>query len=319
MPSSPPPAQPAPRISRPPPPASLGLSRCRTTSNFGTPLNALAAPGGSYHPAGSNSRHQSLPGWIWGALQPGAPRNRLRSSNHSRPVAGMLRPWSYCVRSGDRWEPVHRLRSSPGAAALLRSANPTWSAAQVIAALQLFRGHHPDPARPGGQHFDSAHTQGATHAAYCRPVAALIARSNPSSALSRCAPAFSISSASPQFTSCSVRIRCASPRLRNIVMQLSRQAREACRYRRQASFWRSSFRAIAILASLLPSGESSIFAFPACFSPKGSLGSGNRFVAAPNSAANPPPTVAAAPRPPSETHSHQANCHDLVSIPPESA
>ena len=84
-------------------------------SNYGTPMNALAAPGGSY-PAPSNSAQSS--GWIMGACSAAACFN--------------LGHTSYVEAMGTS-------ASAPlvaGAAALLRAANPTWSAAAVVAALR---------------------------------------------------------------------------------------------------------------------------------------------------------------------------------------
>ena len=102
-------------------------------SNYGTPLNALAAPGGSY-PAGSNSDSTQISGWIWGACSSGLPSTTSGAPSTPGQSFGCfaLGHTSYVQAMGTS-------ASAPlaaGAAALLLAANPTWSAAQVIAALR---------------------------------------------------------------------------------------------------------------------------------------------------------------------------------------
>lgn len=102
-------------------------------SNFGTPLNALAAPGGSY-PAGPDSDTSVESGWIWGACSQGLPATVSgipTTPGHSLGCFGLGHA-AYVQAMGTS-------ASAPlvaGAAALLRSANPNWSTAAVIAALR---------------------------------------------------------------------------------------------------------------------------------------------------------------------------------------
>ena len=100
-------------------------------SNYGTPLNALAAPGGSY-PASSDITVAS--GWIWGACSQGLPATISGVPSISGQSFGCfgLGHSAYVQAMGTS-------ASAPlvaGAAALLRSANPTWNAAKIVAALR---------------------------------------------------------------------------------------------------------------------------------------------------------------------------------------
>jgi len=102
-------------------------------SNFGTPLNALAAPGGSY-PAGPDSDITVASGWIWGACSEGV-------AGTVSGVPGVAGQSLGCFGLGHTAyvQAMGTSASAPlvaGAAALLRSANPTWSAATVVAALR---------------------------------------------------------------------------------------------------------------------------------------------------------------------------------------
>ena len=102
-------------------------------SNYGAPLNALAAPGGSY-PAGPNADTTQASGWIWGACSSGLPST----------VSGVpsTRGQSFgCFGLGHTAyvQAMGTSASAPlaaGAAALILAANPTWSAAKVVAALR---------------------------------------------------------------------------------------------------------------------------------------------------------------------------------------
>jgi subtilisin family serine protease len=107
-------------------------------SNFGAPLNALAAPGGSY-PAGPDADPTQPTGWIRGACsmgkpgtQPGAPVSDGKADpNHSEACFG-LGQVAYVQAMGTS-------ASAPlaaGVVALIRAANPTWDAASVVAALR---------------------------------------------------------------------------------------------------------------------------------------------------------------------------------------
>jgi subtilisin family serine protease len=94
-------------------------------SNYGTPLNALAAPGGSY-PAGPANDPTQPSGWIYGACSTGLPSN----------------PQSYgCFGLGHAAyvQAMGTSASAPlaaGAAALILAANPTWTAEAVVSAMR---------------------------------------------------------------------------------------------------------------------------------------------------------------------------------------
>jgi subtilisin family serine protease len=100
-------------------------------SNYGAPLNALAAPGGSY-PASSDATQAS--GWIWGACSSGIPAS----------ISGVpaVQGQSFgCFGLGHvaYVQAMGTSASAPlaaGAAALIMAANPTWSASTVVAALR---------------------------------------------------------------------------------------------------------------------------------------------------------------------------------------
>jgi subtilisin family serine protease len=98
-------------------------------SNYGAPLNALAAPGGSY-PAGDD---YSVSGWIRGACSAGrvGTETGLPDAGHS----------FGCFNLGHSQyvQAIGTSASTPlaaGVAALYRAANPNWSAAQVVSAMR---------------------------------------------------------------------------------------------------------------------------------------------------------------------------------------
>lgn len=100
-------------------------------SNYGTPMNALAAPGGS-HP--TNASTTQTDGWIWGACSSGKPSTQDGVPSDSAHSLG-------CFNLGHAAyvQAMGTSASAPlvaGAAALLRAANPTWDAATVVAALR---------------------------------------------------------------------------------------------------------------------------------------------------------------------------------------
>ena len=102
-------------------------------SNFGAPLNALAAPGGSY-PAGPDSDTAQASGWIWGACSSGLPSTVSGVPTTQGQSFGCfgLGHTAYVQAMGTS-------ASAPlaaGAAALILAANPTWNAATVVAALR---------------------------------------------------------------------------------------------------------------------------------------------------------------------------------------
>ena len=102
-------------------------------SNYGTPLNALAAPGGSY-PEGPATDPTATSGWIYAACSQGKPATAdgvPADSTHSFGCFG-LGHTAYVQAMGTS-------ASAPltaGAVALLRAAHPEWSVATLLSALR---------------------------------------------------------------------------------------------------------------------------------------------------------------------------------------
>jgi subtilisin family serine protease len=107
-----------------------GPSTLAYYSNYGVPLNALAAPGGSY-PVGPDT---AISGWIRGACSSGLPSTTDGPPSDSSHSFGCfnLGHTAYVQAMGTS-------ASAPlvaGVAALLRAAHPSWDAPTIITALR---------------------------------------------------------------------------------------------------------------------------------------------------------------------------------------
>ncbi len=99
-------------------------------SNYGAPLDALAAPGGSYPAGGDNT----VSGWVRGACSSGLPNTVDGSPTDSSHSFG-------CFNLGHAAyvQAMGTSASAPlaaGAAALLRAAHPGWSADTIVTTLR---------------------------------------------------------------------------------------------------------------------------------------------------------------------------------------
>jgi subtilisin family serine protease len=102
-------------------------------SNFGPPLNAIAAPGGSYPDVTSPSPDTAVSGWVRGACSSGIPNTLDGPPSDAAHSLGC-----FALGHTPYVEAIGTSASAPlvaGAAALLIASHPAWTPAQVIAAL----------------------------------------------------------------------------------------------------------------------------------------------------------------------------------------
>ncbi len=112
-------------------------------SNHGAPLNALAAPGGSY-PEGAD---MAVSGWVRGACSSGEP-----STLDGPPSDGSHSFGCFNFGHASYVQAIGTSASAPlaaGAAALVRAAHPGWTATEIVSALRSSA--VPSPALPVAQ------------------------------------------------------------------------------------------------------------------------------------------------------------------------
>jgi subtilisin family serine protease len=107
-------------------------------SNYGAPLDAIAAPGGSYPDGILPNPDTAVSGWIRGACSNGIP-NTLSGPPGAPPTNPAYSFGCFSLGHTPYVEAIGTSASAPlvaGAAALLLAAHPTWTPPHVIAALQ---------------------------------------------------------------------------------------------------------------------------------------------------------------------------------------